>query len=117
LGEAKEGPSAEPEYSFQLVYSRDPNLALAGLRIEIEKRLSALAEKADIPVRPGGVGQLLRALDRKELLSHEERAALADMIGLLNAAVHGAVVDPRASEWALDVGPRILASLDTKLRG
>jgi hypothetical protein len=106
---------SEAEYSFQLVYSRDPNLALAGLRIEIEKRLSALAEKADVAVRPKGVVTLLRSLSNHELLSFEERAALGDMSGLLNSAVHGAVVDPRACEWAIDNGPPLLASLDAKL--
>lgn len=30
----------------------------------------------------------------------------------LNAAVHGARVDPRASAWAIEVGPRLLAELD-----
>src|SRR5436190_5538882 len=32
-------------YSFQVVADEDPNLALAGLRIEIERRLGRLAEE------------------------------------------------------------------------
>lgn len=105
----------ESEFTFQVVVSHDPNLALAGLRIEIEKRLSVLAERNDIQVRAGGIGHLLRALDQVQILSREERAALADILGLLNSAVHGAEVDPRAVEWAMDFGPRLLASLDAKI--
>ncbi|MBB5208032.1 hypothetical protein [Chiayiivirga flava] len=41
---SSESGSPAPEHSFQLVADRDPNLALAGLRIEIERRLLRLAE-------------------------------------------------------------------------
>jgi len=34
---------ALPLYSFELVLDQDPNLALAGLRIELEKRLVQIA--------------------------------------------------------------------------
>lgn len=90
---AAEASKAEAAFSFQSVAKRDPNLALAGLRIEIEKRLSQLAEVHNLQFRrPIGVGQLLRALTQNEVLSHEERSILADMVNLLNGAVHGAVI-------------------------
>jgi hypothetical protein len=38
----------EKKYSFQLVGIEEPNLALAGLRIELEKRLKTLAERNNI---------------------------------------------------------------------
>jgi hypothetical protein len=45
-------PAATPErgkeYSFQQIAGDDPNLALAGLRIEIEKRLRQIAESRGI---------------------------------------------------------------------
>jgi hypothetical protein len=100
------------EHAFQLVADRDPNLALAGLRIEIERRLVALAEKNNVQARWKGVGQLLRELDKLGALTNEQRSALADLTGLLNSAVHGASVDPRASSWALEIGPPLLRSLD-----
>jgi hypothetical protein len=40
---------------------------------------------------------------------------LNDMTGLLNSAVHGAAVDPSAAGWAVEVGPRILKSLEQLL--
>jgi len=111
-------PRIEPEkqYSFQLVAKEDPKLALAGLRIEIEKRLNEIAESGGIMTEKVGVGRLLRILGERELLSQEQRSVLADMIGLLNAAVHGGDIDDRAAEWALDVGPRLLSALEAKAK-
>jgi len=109
-------PSRAEEFSFESVADRDPNLALAGLRIEIERRLSLLARAHGLDTgRPMGVGQLLRALTQAKVLTDEERSILADMTNMLNAAVHGAEVDPRAAGWAIDVGPRLLTSLDERI--
>jgi hypothetical protein len=106
---------ALPEYSFLLVADTDPTLALAGLRIEIEKRLRLMAESHGLHVRPG-VGSLLRELSRAQVLTSEEQNVLADLVHLLNSAVHGAAVDEQAAEWAIDVGPRLLRSLDMRIR-
>src|SRR5712691_10711441 len=104
-------PSSAPEpseFTFQRVAEEDPNLALAGLRIEIEKRLVKLADKHGIESRSRGLGQLLRVLAESQVLDNQARSVLADMAGLLNSAVHGATVDPRATDWAMSVGPRLL---------
>ena len=37
---------------------------------------------------------------------------LTDMLGTLNNATHGAGTSKEAAEWAMDVGPRLLMSLD-----
>lgn len=117
-------------FSFQSIASRDPNLALAGLRIEIEKRLSSLAEIHNLnsslwDVKPRrvidavkvsmGVGRSLRVLAKAEILTSEECSILSDMVNMLNAAVHGAEVDSRAANWAIETGPRLLASLDERI--
>lgn len=103
-------------YSFQLVADDDPNLALAGLRIEIEKRLNQIAESYQMDAGRSSAGRLLRLLGQRDLLSQQEQSVLADMMGLLNGAVHGARIDSRAADWAMDVGPRLLASLDEKIK-
>jgi hypothetical protein len=109
---APQSLKAPSQFAFQRVAETDPNLALAGLRIEIEKRLITLAEKRGIEIRGRGIGQLLQLLTKQQALDTEARSVLADLTGLLNSAVHGASVDPRATEWAFDVGPRILKALD-----
>ena len=105
-----------PEYSYQLVADQDPNLALAGLRIEIENRLVKLAESADIDVRRSSVGRLMTVLNKKNLISFEEKSILADLVGTLNAAVHGANVDDRSADWAMEIGPKLLKTLDDKIK-
>ena len=105
--------AAAQDFSFQVVANEDPNLALAGLRIEIERRLIRLAEAHGI-TRSRGVRALLGQLGERQLLTREQQSVLADMLGLLNNAVHGASVPDHAAEWALDVGPRLLKSLDDR---
>lgn len=114
LAPTKEGRD-ESKYSFQVIADMDPNLALAGLRIEIEKRLVELAQKQGIGTKMQGIGRLLHELGKYEVLSEEERLVLIEMIGLLNAAVHGENQNYYAAQWALEIGPRLLSSLDNRL--
>jgi hypothetical protein len=114
LSNKKKGTKT-PSYSFESILERDPNLALAGLRIELEKRLVQIAKLNKIDATRASIGQLLRLLNQERILTPEESSALADMSGLLNAAVHGANVDKRATDWAMEVGPKVLQSLDEKI--
>jgi len=107
--------SPKPAFSFQIVAESDPNLALAGLRIEIEKRLVLLAEANDIGPGNRGLGYLLRELNQRSILSAEERSVLADLISQLNSAVHGASVTKESLDWALEVGPKLLLSLEERI--
>lgn len=106
----------ELEPLYLQVASTDPNLALAGLRIEIEKELRLLAREYDV-VRTydrSPTGSLTTSLVRAEILSSEESNAIRDLLGTLNAAVHGAEVSHEAAEWAFEFGPRLLAALKKK---
>ena len=103
-----------PEFSFQLVAEEDPALALAGLRIEIEKRLVDLARRHSLSLPHAGVGRLLALLGERGLLSAEETSVLSDMVGLLNLAAHGKRVNPALAQWAIDAGRRLLIGLDRR---
>jgi len=104
---------AKPEIraATAVLSTDDPNLALASLRIELERRLRQIAERNGVVVKQHSVGALLRELQKRELLSHGQSSILADLLPSLNAAVHGASVDPRASAWAREVGSQLLAGL------
>lgn len=113
---AEESVFDEGAYSFQLAAMHDPILALAGLRIEIEKRLSQLVKShTNDKQRHLGVGQALLILEKAGVFTSEEKSILSDMTALLNAAVHGKEVDHRAATWAIEVGPRLLKSLDERI--
>ena len=115
LNEEPADSGHDQEYSFQVVANQDANLALVGLRIEIEKRLNSLADGAEIKRKRMGISGLLRSLGDREILSREERSVLWDMIELLNSAAHGASADQQHAGWVLDVGPRLLATLDKRI--
>jgi hypothetical protein len=104
------------ELSFMRVAEEDPNLALAGLRIEIERRLGAIARARGLDDRGSSVGQLLRQLASVGAISQAEVSVLNDLVILLNRAVHGAEVEPRAAQWAIEIGPSLLAALDELAR-
>lgn len=102
-------------YAFESVAGDDPNLALAGLRIELESKLKEIAEARSIEVARKGIRPLIHQLKNRDVLNQREVSALEDLLPLLNGAAHGAETDPRAADWAMDVGPRLLAALDEKI--
>ena len=108
------GSSGTNGYSFQSIRSEDPNLALAGLRIEIEKRLRSLAEKNGLDSHGALVNQLDQ-LRRKGVIEENFASGILELVDAGNRAVHGAKVDPSVAEWALEESPRIINALDRKL--
>lgn len=103
------------DYSFQYIINQDPNLALAGLRIELEKKLNELAIFYNINPQYKDAGRLLRLFTKKGFVSLNEQGALKELFFLLSEAVHGAKVDESATNWAMEIGPRILKNLDNRI--
>lgn len=106
---------ATPQPSYLEIASRDPNLALVGLRIEIEIRLRALARKNSIKDNIP-LGQLLMELERQKILDIPSIRGLRQLIDAGNHAAHGAKFEEDAASWAFDSGPQILAVLDANLK-
>ena len=103
--------------AYMAVADQDPNLAMAGLRIEIERRLRGIAASRGIDASRTSAGRLASQLAQHGALSQQEQSVIIDILGTLNRAVHGAEVDPSAATWVMDVGPNLLASLDQKVEG
>ncbi|MHC1698972.1 MAG: DUF4145 domain-containing protein [Geobacteraceae bacterium] len=97
------------------VAQTDPRLALVGLRIELEKRLTQLAEAKGIDSRRKSAGAIVRALLQKEVMHPEVAVGLSELVSLGNSAAHGAQVTPAAADWALESAPLILSILDNWL--
>jgi len=93
----------------------DPTLALAWLRIEIEKRLRELAKMNKLP-EDRGITMNLFSLHERRIFNEEEKNALFDLIKILGNAIHGVSIDQDATEWAIEVGPLLLKGLDYKLK-
>lgn len=109
------GNSSDKNYGFQSIAHEDPNLSLAGLRIEIERRLRELAKSRNIESPHYGISKLMSALAGKNVLTREEISVLQGLMPLLNKAAHGASVDVKVSKWAIEVGPRILKALENRM--
>lgn len=98
------------EPAYMQVVDKDPNLALAGLRIEIEKQLRRMANGYDIN-RSVPIPILLRELLKAGAISGQQYGALNDLLPMLNAAVHGADVPQDSYPWAMQQGPLIVNAL------
>lgn len=106
---------ASPKPSFVVVADQDPNLALVGLRIEIELRMRQLAERHGVLVSRRSLGGLINELRRRELLPYPVASGLDELVIAGNQAAHGARVEPQVAEWAISYGPDVLAALDELL--
>ena len=105
----------QPEAAYLSIVDQDPNLALTGLRIEIEKRLRELAPLVGLPKsRP--LSQLIRDLQAESVLSSEQSSGLLELVSLVNQAAHGVEVSPSAAYSAIQSGPQVLSVLDLILK-
>jgi hypothetical protein len=103
--------------TYESIYNSDPTLALAGLRIELERRLGELATVSGLKGGPPrrGVGQLIRILSDEGVLDRDEASVIADLLPLMNKAVHSEEYSQEAAGWAIRVGPELLAAIDRKI--
>ena len=102
-------------YAFEAVGGDDPNIVLAGLRIELERRLRAIAESRGVAEARRPLRRVIDDLARWGIIERDEASAIADLLPLLNRAAHGATVDRAALQWALDFGPPLLDALEEHL--
>ena len=117
---ARESGLIEPELRdrqeplYVQIADCDANLALAGLRIELEKEVASLAARHCIDRERKSLGLLAKELTERGVFGAGAYLALMDLTHLLNNAVHGAKVGPSAIDLALTTGQDILASLRLK---
>lgn len=111
---ALRGRAAEGDSAAQLKYiaNQDPNLALVGFRIELEKRLRQIAKSRQIDVSKMTLRATARELQARQVLSPKVADGIIELAALGNSAAHGVEVSPAASQWVADVGPGILEQLD-----
>jgi hypothetical protein len=88
----------------------DPNLALVGLRIDVERQLRALSRQHgledSLPLH-----RLLRELESNGKIADSAAGGLKKIIDAGNQAAHGARVELDVADWAIKSAPRIIAAL------
>ena len=71
----------------------DPVLALASLRIEIERKLRSISELLHLQTGKGtSPSKLIQVLKQKKILSSEQIEALQRIISMCNKAIHGSSI-------------------------
>src|SRR5260370_23122989 len=95
---------------------QDPNLALAAMRIEIEKLLKEIGQHQSLLFPRGlGIARMIAALRQRGALDPELASALSDLVSLSNQAIHGTQIQPDVARRAIDVGETIIAALQDKV--
>jgi hypothetical protein len=110
-----EPSDAKGKPAYEIIYNEDPALALAGLRIALEKRLKDMARIANQDeTRP--LHDVILGLARGGALTVDQIEALNDLLPLLNRAVHAEDTGKEAAEWAMSEGPKLIAGLEKRAK-
>lgn len=89
----------------------DPVIALAKIRIELEKVLSQLARFNSVKVSGYALGALVNKLTNQEIISHDLGKSLREVIALCNRAIHGESISEEGARAIVDVGVELLEEL------
>jgi len=89
----------------------DPVIALAKIRIELEKVLGQLARFNSIKVSGSALGSLVNKLTNQEVVSHDLGKALREVIAICNRAIHGENISEEGAQTIVDVGVELLEEL------
>jgi len=94
----------------------DPVLALAALRIEIEKSLKTIAKRLDLPIKEKrSITEIIVNLKRKEIFSHEQVLILRKIIQMCNKAVHGAVISKSEAKEIIFLTEKFYRTLENSI--
>lgn len=103
-------PPVEP--TRWALFRVDPNLALASLRIEIERKLREIARQRQLRVERLPLRRVLNTLHSKKVIATSEFKILNLIIDVCNRAVHAEKVDMETTSRILDMGDSALLYLD-----
>jgi hypothetical protein len=95
----------------------NPDVALAGLRIEIERRLLTIARlSGEKPSeRAVSITQLTRQLVKLGVIAPQQGSLLFDLIPVLNDAVHARGISDEIRSWVIRATTPLLAYLDQRI--
>jgi len=106
----------KPPSMYLMLFKSDPNLALASLRLDIERKLRKIASSRELDVTRLPLRQILNILHAKEIIGSSEFASLDMIINVCNKAVHAEKVDSALALKILDIGELALQYLSTMER-
>jgi len=93
--------------------AEDPNLVLAALRIDMEKKIRELASVSKIPDAGRTVYSLINSLVNKRRLPHSEARYIEGILQVCNKAVHGIAVDAFSAARVVRLGKDVIKWLNS----
>jgi hypothetical protein len=95
----------------------DPNLALAGWRIDLERELKRLSERFGIPASDQRTPRkMISALAERDAITNTVANSLQDLLAIANRGVHGAKVDSGVLVILRTDGLELLTYLQSRAR-
>ena len=113
----KSGETPEIESTINAIrelVNSDPILALAKLRIELEKVLNKLfrmTHTGNQQRRPMSAGQLVNSLSTTEVLPKNIAQSVRQVISICNRAIHGEEIRQEDAKSVVEVGTSLLSEL------
>jgi hypothetical protein len=115
LPDSDEEPVHAPTFPYDELLDRDPNLALARLRMDIEGSLLALARSLGLAAeRAGSAASVTRVLIAAEELPEDFARAIREVMDVCNRAIHGAQIDRETAAEVVDAGTLLLRRLNAQ---
>ena len=108
-------PPPPPQPTRSMLFKVDPNLALASLRLDIERKLREIARSRELDVERLPLRHVLNILHLREIIGSSEFESLSMIIKVCNKAVHAEEVDPALALRVLDMGDLAVQYLDSKI--
>lgn len=95
-------------YGIRELLDSDPVLALAGLRIEIERKLKLAAHFLDIPVnKQYSILKMLGIFKNNKFLSSYQFNALWNIVTMCNQAIHGSLISKEEAKEIIDIAEEL----------
>ncbi len=107
--------TSDADRLYLSLMGRDTNLALAGLRIDIEKKLRRLAQYLQPSDRPRPLRDVVELIGDNKLFTPSQTEVMHKILKSLNIAVHGGRVPADDAEEVMGRGLRLLSALDKRI--
>ena len=89
----------------------DPVIALAKIRIELEKLLGRLARTNAIDVSRPTLGRLVRELSNQEYITRQMGKSLSEVISICNRAIHGELISDKSAKTIVNLGVELIEEI------
>ncbi len=97
--------------SIREIAKSDTVLALAKIRIEIEKALQLIAKISSVDSSRRTLGYLVKKLSDQEIITTGVAHSLREVIGICNRAIHGEALSEDSAETIIDLGIELIDDL------